>query len=257
MDDKDTNVEGQDLQSPETSTSPEVDDLQPSSTDEVDKDTSEWARNKGYSDDSLRNPDVLKAIKMAKNAESFVGKRGEKQEELESLDDLDKYLDDILSEKSTTQKISNTQSQPGIDLSNMSSQERAVFDMLRNEAKKAALEEIGPIQSELQKQRIRGDYDRLAKEYGDDFVHNSKEILVKMRDNPNISLDDAAKTVLIDKLLKRRTSEGIEKGRQLKTDEIKQQTEVAKRTNVERLTMDKFKDLSSSEMEAVIKELAK
>lgn len=248
--DKDENVEEQEVQpSPPTEESPEVETIE-SPPEEVDKDFNEWADNKGFNEEQLKNPDTVKALNMARNAEKFVGKkRTEEQEEPEDDTDIDKWVDEILGETPVTE--SKPVESKGINFENMSPQEKQAFDFLKKEAKEAAEKAVAPALKSARKQEMKIQYDKLSKEFGKDFSKSSVEILKKVRDNPGTSLEDATRSVLMDKLLKKNTDEAIKKGKEIHKKELAEQTESVKKTETKTIS-EEWKDFSLAEQEKLL-----
>jgi hypothetical protein len=251
MEDKETQVEGQELASPETIETPASDpETTESPTGEVDKDLSDWATNKGYSEEDLQNPAVLKAVKMAKNAESFVGKPAANESDSADDVDVDALLNDLFNEGSSpVQKEEAAKSLGKIDESTLSEADRATLAILREEARKEAKAVFAPYESELRKQSYRAELDSLTKEFGPDVIKKAPQILAKTK--TGTSLRDAVISSLMEDRLKAERSNGISEGKQIKAREIAQQVEQPKKTGSNPST-DEFNKLSLAEQEQVL-----
>jgi len=248
--------EGQAELAPETiEQSSEVDSTE-SPVVETDKDLTEWATNKGYSEDDLSDPKVAKAIKMAKNAESFAGKQtAQKQEEPQDDVDVDKWIEDLLGSQDEPEVQKQPyQTLPGFDLSNLSPQDKQALDLIKAEARKEAQAAMAPALAQARKADMAKQFNSLKEEYGDDFTKNAKEILTKLKESPGTSLKDATRSILLDKLLKGSLTKGINKGKQIAKQEVAEQVETVKKTDTKSL-QNEFDKLSADEQESILLEM--
>lgn len=263
MEDKDLQVEGQEVisTSPETTETPasspnEESPAPEASAEEVDKDLTDWALNKGYSEDELQNPAVMKAVKMAKNAESFVGKQTPADQSASEDVDIDRLLDEMLGEGRTPEAETKVAEVLGdIDPSQLSPEEQRVLAILERRAElageKRAREIIAPYESDLRKKQYKVQIDGLVGQYGPDVIKNAPAILEKAK--TGMSLEDATVLVLNAQQLKKAQSSGFTEGKETKAKEITQQVEQSKKTDSGPVA--DFNSLSLSEQKEVLAKL--
>jgi len=253
MEDKELSAEGQ-AQAPEAEKAPEVATDIESPAVEVDKDLSEWATNKGYSEDDLKDDKVQKAIKMAYNAEKMIGKSNPTQAEEASDGDLDKLLEEILGESATPEtRQEAVKTIEGLDESKLSDADRATLELLKAEARTEARKVIAPYESELRKKQMRTELEGLHKEFGDDVIKNAPAILAKTK--TGTSLRDATISVLNETILKQALSKGVEQGKEIKAKEISQQVEQSKKADSG--VLPDYDKLSLDEQRKVLEALSK
>lgn len=249
MDDKDVPVEGQEVTPPQTEEAPNVVDEETSPAP-ADKELTEWATNKGYSADDLQDEKVQKAVKMAYNAEKFVGKTNQPAEPEEDVD-IDKMIDDLLGD-TPTPEVKTPEVIRGIDREKLPPDERAAFDAIVSEAKRQAKEEarsvIAPYESELRKRTYRQELDSLHKEFGDDVLRKAPQILSKVKDGSK--LRDATISTLAEDLIKKSRQSGIATGKQMKAQEVSQKVEQQKKADSGVIT--DFNKLSLAEQREVL-----
>lgn len=255
MDKENEVVEGQEVEtiSPETTDTPESSSEIESPAGEVDKDLAEWARNKGFSEEELANPAVLKAAKMAQNAEGFVGKQAQAAEPASDGDfDLDALIDEVMGDSATPEtKREAAKTLDRIDESQLTDAERATLDVLREEARIEARKIIAPYESDLRKKQYKLELDGLVKEFGQDVIKNAPAILAKT--SQGIPLRDATLSVLNEVLIKQALNKGVEQGKESKAKEISQQVEQSKKADS--VTPVEFDKLSLEEQKRVLQQL--
>jgi len=229
---------------------PEVATQTESPVEETDKDLTEYAANKGYSEDDLANEKTAGALKMAMNAEKMAGKATVKQDEPSEDEDLDKYLDELLGGDKSPETAQKVAEQVGnLDVSNLNSQEQAVIKQLEDRAYQKAMEAVAPLQSQMRKQQYRTEIKALTEEFGKDVIKQAPAILKKAAITGN--LRDATVVVLMESQLKKATSAGIETGKKAEQQAVRQQTQEVKKTIAPKIS-DEWADLSIEEQEAVL-----
>jgi len=253
MDDKDIIVEGQVQETPTTTESPEVVD-ETSSPADADKEIAEWATNKGYSDEDFANEKTAKALKMAFNAEKLAGKQGTKQESVSSDDDIDidKLLDEILGSGQSKETQHTVQPEGDLDFSKMSPEEQRIIQMLDRRAEEKARAMFAPIEREAQARRYKNELSDLQKEFGNDVIKFAPQILRKVSEGSK--LRDATVVTLMETKLKQSTQAGIAKGKEIKSQEIKQQVEEVKKANTS-FSMKDYDKLSAAEQKSILNEM--
>lgn len=254
MEDKEVQIpEGQEVTPQQEQETPEVAANNESPTEEVDKDFSEWATNKGYSEDDLKDEKLSKALNMARNAEKFAGKaKSQPQEESDDDVDIDKYLDELLGDNATPEKNQRlADAASDVDFSQLKPEEQALLKRIEDNAARRAEEKLAPYISQMRKQEYRAKIDALAKEYGDDVIKRAPEILTKVASGS--SLEDATIAVLAKDLIKSSRNKGIEQGKQQKAQEIVQKVEQQKKADNEVIT--DLNELPIAEHRDVLKRL--
>lgn len=251
MEDKVLPVDGQAPEAPETEKTPEV-VQETESPIEVDKDLTEWATNKGYSEDDLKDEKVQKAVKMAMNAEQFAGRKQSQSAEVEEMN-LDEFLDSLIT---TEEPKSETVTETDIDLDKLSPAEKAVLSAIEKRAEDRARAVIAPFERERQKLAMKLEFTRLTNEYGEDFTKNAPDILKKMKSSPGISAEDATVAVLAKQLINKGRQAGFKAGEKAKETQVQQQVERTKKSTSS-FSLDEFSKLSVDEQEKILRAIDK
>lgn len=255
MEDSENVVEGlAPEQAPETTESPEVADKDESPAEEpsseVDSDLAEFATNRGYSAEDLKDEKISKALKMAHDNQKALHTKAAPVEE-PADNELDRFLDEMLGDNHTEADVQKTQEVLAeIDPEKLGPDERALLKHLEDRAEAKARAIIAPYEADLRKKQYKSDMESLVKEYGEDVIHQAPAILAKVK--TGIPLREATQSVLLDGMLKKATSSGVEKGKQIKAQEITQQVEQTKKADA-KLSLEDFNKLSSSEQLEIFK----
>ena len=252
-------TEAQATESPKTTESPDVDTQSTDSpaSDSADKELAEWASNKGYSEEDLANEKTAKALKMAMNAERMPRTQtAEKSAEDEGDTDIDALLNEILGDESSPQDNKAAANYlGGIDVNNLTPEQKADLDRLNSIIEGAVNAKLGPLQKQFRQQQYKSELESLRKEFGDDVIKKSPDILKRVKEGSK--LRDAVVSVLMEDKLKEARSSGFKEGKQALEKAIREKTEDVKKTEVQpKVSPETLRDLPLAEHEQLLRDLA-